>query len=202
VLFSPFFFKLFYFKMVSTQVIPVIGLDVTVYGLEEYKRLPQGSPVSVLFALHGRLRKSYIYLNKGKHCYITQFGFIENQSKMEPIAQAICSLNEKRQHHILVVTFDCPNHGHRLVHKLANFAWVEGKYSNPNHAIDMWAMVHSTSRTISELIDVLEHYMFGPQPQPLVQVWGSLGFSMGGHATFIAAANGKTGETNYKKKKK
>lgn len=119
---------------------------------------------------------------------------IENQSKMEPIAQAICQLNEKREQgnaHILVVTFDSPNHGSRLVHKLANFGWVEGKHKNPNHALDMWSMVNSTARTVTELIDVLEHYLFGPQPHSLVQVWGCMGFSMGGHATFIAAANGK-----------
>jgi dienelactone hydrolase len=112
---------------------------------------------------------------------------------MEPIAQAICSLNGKRQskeRHILVVTFDSPNHGHRLVHKLANFAWTEGKHKNPNHALDMWTMVYSTSRTVTELIDMLEYYMFGPQSRSLVEVWGAVGFSMGGHATFIAAANG------------
>lgn len=119
---------------------------------------------------------------------------IENQSKMEPIAQAICQLNEKREQgnaHILVVTFDSPNHGSRLVHKLSNFGWVEGKHKNPNHALDMWSMVNSTARTVTELIDVLEHYLFGPQPHSLVQVWGCMGFSMGGHATFMAAANGK-----------
>jgi hypothetical protein len=55
-IFDPFRFVLF-LRMVSNQVIPVIGLNVTVYGLEEYKQLPKGSPVSVMFALHGRLRK-------------------------------------------------------------------------------------------------------------------------------------------------
>ncbi|KAK4516774.1 Elongator subunit [Mucor velutinosus] len=156
---------------VSKQVIHVIGLNVTVYGLDEYNQLPKGTRVSIMFALHGRL---------------------QNQSKMEPIAQAICQLNEKRDKndaHILVVTFDCPNHGSRLVHKLANFAWVEGKHKNPNHALDMWSMVNSTARTVTELIDVLEHYIFGPQSGSLVQVWGCMGFSMGGHATFMAAAN-------------
>lgn len=113
---------------------------------------------------------------------------------MEPIAQELCKLNEFRkegERHILVITFDCANHGSRLVHKLANFAWSEGKYQNPNHAIDMWTMVNSTTTTVSELIDVLEHYLFGPCENHRVQVWGVLGFSMGGHAAFMAAANGK-----------
>lgn len=119
---------------------------------------------------------------------------------MEPVAQAICGLNEKREKdepHMLVVTFDSPNHGSRLVHKLSNFAWIEGKHKNPNHAVDMWSMINSTSRTVTELIDVLEHYLFGPQSHSLVKVWGCMGFSMGGHATFMAAANGMD---HYEKK--
>jgi pimeloyl-ACP methyl ester carboxylesterase len=112
---------------------------------------------------------------------------------MEPIAEALTQLNEKRKNterHLIVVAFDCPNHGSRLVHKLANFAWAEGKYQNPNHAVDMWTMVNSTARVVSELIDVLEHYLFGPREQHIVEVWGVLGFSMGGHAAFMAAADG------------
>lgn len=113
---------------------------------------------------------------------------------MEHIAELLCSLNENRKEsdrHLLVVTFDSPNHGSRLNHKLANFAWVEGKYQNPNHAFDMWSMVMSAANTVSELIDILEHYMFGPREERTVQVWGVLGFSMGGHSAFMAAANGK-----------
>lgn len=56
--------------MVSKQFIPVIGLKVTVYGLDEYNLLPPNTPVSVMFALHGRLRKCsqcrnelYFFLN-------------------------------------------------------------------------------------------------------------------------------------------
>lgn len=113
---------------------------------------------------------------------------------MEPIAQALTELNSKRQQndaHLLVITFDSPNHGSRLVHKLGNFGWVEGKHRNPNHAVDMWTMVYSTSRTVSELIDVVEHYLFGPRQVSVVKQWGVMGFSMGGHASFMAAANGK-----------
>lgn len=44
--------------MVSQKHFVIIGLDLTVYGLEEYKKRPKGYPVSIVFALHGRLRKS------------------------------------------------------------------------------------------------------------------------------------------------
>lgn len=116
----------------------------------------------------------------------------ENQSKMQPISESLCSLNQSgNKRHLLVVTFDAPNHGSRLTHKLANFAWSEGKHKNPNHAVDMWSMVNSTARTVTDLMDVLEHYLFGPQPESLVKVWGVIGFSMGGHSTFMAAASGK-----------
>lgn len=43
--------------MVSKQTLTVLGLQLTVYGLEEYKNLPEAYPASIMFALHGRLRK-------------------------------------------------------------------------------------------------------------------------------------------------
>lgn len=45
-------FNIFLFLMVSSRQIPVAGLELTVYGLDEY--VPQ-TPVAVMFALHGRL---------------------------------------------------------------------------------------------------------------------------------------------------
>lgn len=113
---------------------------------------------------------------------------------METISQVLCTLNNDKQQpgqrHLLVVTFDHLNHGSRLTDKKANFAWKEGKHENPSHAFDMWSMVHAGSRTVTELIDVLEYHLFGATHRP-VEVWGCLGFSMGAHATFLAAANGK-----------
>ncbi|KAI9029025.1 Alpha/Beta hydrolase protein [Phycomyces nitens] len=153
----------------SKQIIPVIGLQLTVYGLEEYKALKIQPPVAVVFALHGR---------------------VQNMTKMDPICQALCKLNKNpsRQRHIIVVAFDHPNHGSRKLNHLSNFGWSEEGYANPNHAMDMWSMLYNSSRTISDLMDVLEHYLFGPQTEPRVQVWGVLGFSMGGHASILAAA--------------
>ena len=114
---------------------------------------------------------------------------------MQDISELLCSLNNSRKNserHLLVITFDSSNHGSRLQHKIANHAWVEGKHRNPNHALDMWSAVDSTSNTVSELIDVLDHYLFGPQAEHVTQVYGVIGFSMGGHSSFLAAANGKT----------
>lgn len=47
----------FLFVMVSKQAIIVNGLNLTVYGLEDYQLLGKDVPVAVMFALHGRLRK-------------------------------------------------------------------------------------------------------------------------------------------------
>ncbi|KAI8372885.1 Alpha/Beta hydrolase protein [Radiomyces spectabilis] len=157
--------------MVSKQQMFVWGgLPITVFGLDEHKAKGVDQPVAVVFALHGRL---------------------QSEQKMQPIAEALCGLNEAaNKRHLIVVTFDHPNHGQRLRHKQANYAWKEGRHENPDHALDMWAMLYSSSRTISDLIDVLEYYLFDRQTvtPPRIQAWGVLGFSMGGHAAFMAAA--------------
>ncbi|KAG1506718.1 hypothetical protein G6F51_014816 [Rhizopus arrhizus] len=54
----------------------------------------------------------------------------------------------------------------------------------------MWSMMYGISRTVCELMDVIEHYLFGPLDRPRVETWGVVGFSMGGHASFLAAAEG------------
>ncbi|KAI9245901.1 Alpha/Beta hydrolase protein [Phascolomyces articulosus] len=155
--------------MASKQQIPVAGLQLTVYGLDEYRALNITKPVAIMFALHGRL---------------------QNMSKMEKISQALCSLNGNNStRHMIVITFDHPNHGSRLTEKLSNYGWEEGKQRNPYHAQDMWTMYNESSKTVSALIDVVEDYLFGPTQQSRVQAWGVIGFSMGGHSTFMAAAN-------------
>lgn len=158
--------------MISQQTITITGQVLTVYGLKEYQTLPKDTPVAIMFALHGRLH---------------------NQSYLQPVSEALCSLNnkstEQKKRHIIVVTFDSLNHGFRLVDNLSNYAWKECGYANPNHAFDMWNMIYSTSRIVSELIDVIEHYLFGPTHPKVVEVWGVLGFSLGGHAVYITAAN-------------
>ncbi|ORZ00993.1 hypothetical protein BCR43DRAFT_434969 [Syncephalastrum racemosum] len=156
--------------MVSSRQIPVAGLELTVYGLDEY--VPQ-TPVAVMFALHGRLEK---------------------KASIQHVAEAMCSLNDKKssgKRHLIVVAFDQPNHGTRQLHRLSNFAWKEGRHANPTHAQDMWSFFYSSAQTISLLIDIFESYLFGPLPRSIVQAWGVIGFSMGGHATYMAAAMGK-----------
>ncbi|KAG1445647.1 hypothetical protein G6F46_011686 [Rhizopus delemar] len=58
--------------------------------------------------------------------------------------------------HCIVVSFDSPNHGSRRVNAEANGGWQERQTS------DMWSRLYSTARTVSELMDVIEHDLFGP----------------------------------------
>ncbi|KAF7727392.1 hypothetical protein EC973_007556 [Apophysomyces ossiformis] len=157
--------------MVSTRQIKVLDLKLTVYGLEEYNLLPKQTPVAIMFALHGRLG---------------------NMQKMDEICNALCTLNTgnySNKRHLIVVAFDHANHGTRLVNKRANYAWRHKNDENPTHAFDMWMMVRTSAATISSLIDVLEHYLFEPLNEPRVDIWGVIGFSLGGHTAFLAAAN-------------
>ncbi|ORZ23594.1 hypothetical protein BCR42DRAFT_318327 [Absidia repens] len=157
----------------SRTELTVNGLEISVYGLTEYKKLNEGSPAAVMFAMHGRTN---------------------NKTQMEAVSQVLCSLNGRKggqqlQRHLLVVTFDHLNHGSRLVDKTRNLGWTKGKNNNPTNGIDQWSMMSAAAQTVSALIDVLEYYLFGPHQQP-VEVWGCLGFSMGAHASYITAANG------------
>jgi hypothetical protein len=201
-----FFFLYFFFYMLvqsdpamstSRTEITVNGLELSVYGLKEYKNLDNNMPVAVLFAMHGRLRKSLQKKKKWTHSLIL-FTYIETKSSMEAIAQVLCSHNGKKggkllDRHLLVVAFDHLNHGTRLQDKKRNYGWTKDKNNNPTQGMDQWGMVSSAQSTVTSLIDVLEYYLFGPDSSP-VQVWGCLGFSMGAHASFITAAFGKWGE--------
>ncbi|KAI8332458.1 hypothetical protein BC941DRAFT_359213 [Chlamydoabsidia padenii] len=151
------------------------GLEVSVYGLTEYKLLPPNTPVAVMFALHGRL---------------------QDKTKMEAISQVLCSLNGHKggalkPRHLLVVTFDHENHGTRLENKKMNYGWKhDSKQHNPNHAIDQWRMMQSAAQTVSALMNVLESHLFGKH-RP-VERWGCLGFSMGAHSSYLVASSGNT----------
>ncbi|KAI9307284.1 hypothetical protein BJ944DRAFT_176819 [Cunninghamella echinulata] len=155
----------------STEIV-INGLELSVYGLKEYQQLSKDNslPVCVIFLLHGRLQKK-------RH--------------METIAQALCELNEtkqpkQKQRHLLAISFDHLNHGSRLLVKERNYGWKESGQENPTHALNMWSTVRAGAHTVSELIDVLEFYLFGPSCHP-VEKWGTLGFSLGGHSTFLTA---------------
>jgi len=104
---------------ISVKTIPMAGLLVDVYGLEE---LPANVPVSCLWLLHPRTR---------------------TRARMHDIAKRTISAymshaGENPKRGLIALTFDMPNHGTRLVSEEANHAWDKG---NATHAIDMFGMV-------------------------------------------------------------
>lgn len=151
---------------VSKKTIPMAGLLVDVYGLDE---LPSPSaPITCLWLLHPRLR---------------------TRARMSDIAsRTVHAYNEHVKQHplpapgrgFLALAFDMPNHGTRLVSDEANHAWDKG---NENHAIDMLGMVKGGRADMSGLIDVVGGYLRREVTGHLV-----LGWSLGGHSAWEAWA--------------
>ncbi|KAH8548238.1 Alpha/Beta hydrolase protein [Umbelopsis sp. PMI_123] len=155
----------------STALV-VGGIKLNIFGLEQYNTKQENCPVSVVFSLHGRL---------------------QNSETMNEINEALSALNSKPSRdaasrtHLLVVSFDHANHGSRLVDNSKNLAWKDTEYDNETHAMDMWSFQKAAADTVSLLIDLLEFYIFPEQDSKIVQ-YGVLGFSLGGHASYLASS--------------
>ncbi|KAF5018908.1 hypothetical protein F66182_9103 [Fusarium sp. NRRL 66182] len=141
---------------VSIKTIPMAGLLVDVYGLDE---LTPNMPTSCLWLLHPRT---------------------QTRARMHDIARrtiaAWSARNTKRG--LIALSFDMPNHGTRLVSESANLAWDGG---NDTHAIDMFGMVKGGVADMSGLMDLVAGYI-GREVQGHV----CLGWSLGGHSAWQA----------------
>lgn len=81
------------------------------------------------------------------------------------------------------------SHGHRLVSKRANRAWVEdGTPVNPTHAADMHSIQLGTARDVSLLMDYLEPYIYPAGDHSIIQ-YLCAGISLGGHATWLVLSH-------------
>lgn len=143
---------------VSVTTIPMAGLLVDVYGLEE---LRPSVPVSCLWLLHPRTR---------------------TRARMRDIASRVVGAyndsNDAADRGLVALAFDMPNHGTRMVSEAANGAWDEG---NERHAVDMMGAVKGGRCDMSGLMDVAEGYL-GRE----VRGHACLGWSLGGHAAWQA----------------
>ncbi|KAL4723644.1 hypothetical protein ACLX1H_009286 [Fusarium chlamydosporum] len=144
---------------ISIKTIPMAGLLVDVYGLDE---LPANVPVSCLWLLHPRTR---------------------TRARMHDIAKRTidswtsrAGTNPKRG--LIALSFDMPNHGTRLVSEAANHAWDKG---NMTHAIDMFGMVKGGVADMSGLMDLVSGYL-GRE----IDAHVCLGWSLGGHGAWQA----------------
>ena len=145
---------------VSMTTIPMAGLLVDVYGLNELPSSPS-APTTCLWLLHPRTR---------------------TRMRMRDIASRVLhayhQTSSTSRRGLIALAFDMPNHGSRLVSEKANGAWRAG---NGTHAIDMLSMVKGGRADMSGLMDVVGGYV-GRRVDGHV----CLGWSLGGHAVWEA----------------
>lgn len=123
---------------VSRRTIPMAGLLVDFYGLDE---LPVDTEsVSVLWLHHPRLRSREDMADIGARC-------------VQAVADE--SVKQGKKHRLVAAAFDQRNHGSRLVSPRANTAWREG---NTTHAQDMFGMIAGTVSDTHLLIDLVGGY--------------------------------------------
>jgi hypothetical protein len=146
---------------VSMKTIPMAGLLVDVYGLEELSATAARS-TTCLWLLHPRTR---------------------TRERMRDIASRVLDTWNKTsgaaERGLVALAFDMPNHGTRKVSDEANGTWKTG---NEKHAVDMMAMIKSARVEMSGLMDTVEGYLGD------VGIDGHvcLGWSLGGHAAWQA----------------
>lgn len=145
---------------VSMTTIPMAGLLVDVYGLDELPSSPS-IPITCFWLLHPRTR---------------------TRARMRDIAcrvlHAYHQTPSASRRGLIALAFDMPNHGTRLVSDKANGTWSKG---NDTHAIDMLGMVKGGRADMTGLMDVVGGYV-GRRVDGHV----CLGWSLGGHAAWEA----------------
>jgi hypothetical protein len=149
---------------ISKQTIPIAGLLVDIYGLQE---LPTDvKHISALWLHHPRACKK------------------EDMSDMA--ALAISNWNGRRSgsnRGLIGIAFDQRHHGSRAVgpgpaDDRATMAWREG---NPMHALDMFGMVTGMVVDTGLLMDAVEGYVGLPAR---IDQHLALGVSLGGHSVW------------------
>ncbi|KAJ7086014.1 Alpha/Beta hydrolase protein [Mycena belliarum] len=149
--------------MKQTTVI-IAGLNVHTYATESFASSIK--PILALFVLHGRL------------------GSTESPYIQDLIAALVGgAADNERERDLLVVAFDHRNHGTRLRAQVANLDFKD----NPNHVHDMYSVQTGTAKDVSFVMDFLPAYLFTSGERSIVE-WGVAGVSLGGHSTWIAAA--------------
>ncbi|KAI9440092.1 Alpha/Beta hydrolase protein [Lactarius indigo] len=157
------------------EILNVAGLSTNVYTRINLRDKRTSEPVVVLFFLHGRT---------------------ESADQADPTARAIFSWAAEKEatsretsRDFIVVTFDQRNHGKRTVDKRGNLGWSKkADQHNERHAVDMYSILIGAVKDISFLIDVLPAYLF-PRDERTIAEWVLAGFSLGGHATWLALGN-------------
>jgi len=160
------------------QTIVVAGIQVDVWANEPNPSINQ-LPVSLLFLLHGR---------EGSRKSKTIKDIAERMLRI----QRASTINSDWKRELVIASFDQRNHGSRLVDAKANLDWNLDKPDrhNERHALDMYAIQVGTAHDVSNIADFLPSYLY-PEDERTIDQWAIAGFSLGGHATWIALKNDK-----------
>lgn len=152
---------------VSKRTIPMAGLLVDVYGLDELSSAGNKTalPVTCVWLLHPRTWDRARMLDIASRTIAAWHD--------ESNAPARASRG------VVALAFDMPNHGTRLVSRVANEAWDKG---NETHAIDMLGMVKGAVTDMAGLMDLVEGYLGVGK----VDAHVCLGWSLGGHSAWQA----------------
>ncbi|OAA56862.1 hypothetical protein ISF_07378 [Cordyceps fumosorosea ARSEF 2679] len=146
---------------VSRHTLPMAGLLVDVYGLDELSSQRSSLPTTCLWLLHPRTR------NRGVVADIAS----------RALARWHASAASKARN-LVALAFDMPNHGSRLVSATANEAWDGG---NATHAVDMLGAVRGAVADVQLLMDLVDGYL-GVR----ADAHACLGWSLGGHSAWQA----------------
>ncbi|KAI9450132.1 Alpha/Beta hydrolase protein [Lactarius psammicola] len=157
---------------VVKETLNVAGLSTNIYTRANLRDKPTSEPIVVLFFLHGRT---------------------ESADQVDPTARAAFSWAAEKEassrevpRDFMVVTFDQRNHGKRMVDQRGNLGWgKKADQHNERQAVDLYSTLVGAVKDISFLIDVLPAYVF-PHDERIVGEWVLAGFSLGGHATWLA----------------
>ncbi|KAI9019081.1 Alpha/Beta hydrolase protein [Hyaloraphidium curvatum] len=144
---------------VSVHDLPIGGITVTAYGLDELRARNRPAAVCAVIVLHGRTL---------------------TRQDVAPYCRALCAGNSpSRPVHLLALAFDQRNHGQRLLDKDRNEDWGRG---NRTHERDMFGLQYGTACDASYVADVFPAFL-GRE----VDIWAITGISLGGHASMLAA---------------
>ncbi|KAH8981588.1 Alpha/Beta hydrolase protein [Lactarius hatsudake] len=158
---------------VVKETLNAAGLSTNVYTRANLRDKRTSEPVVVLFLLHGRT---------------------ESADHIDPIARAAFSWAAEKEassreapRDFIVVTFDQRDHGKRMVNQRGNLGWGKNAESTRRTSgVSLFALfVVGALKDVSFLIDVLPSYVF-PYDERTIGEWALAGFSLGGHATWLA----------------
>lgn len=154
----------------SKTVIDIVGLSVSVYGLDQLTPPSAGGvpDICLVVHMHGRTGSA----KKEDKLVRELYGNMMNGR------QALSQQSRTRD--LLLVCFDSRDHGDRCTNPDAQKSWKEG---NSTHGVDMYGMIRGTAEDASFVMDMLPSYLFKNDERRITS-YAVTGKSLGGHCAW------------------